>query len=269
MNASAAGAAVPATTIGDLLRTWRSRRSFSQLALASEAGVSPRHLSFVETGRSRPSPELVLSLADRLDVPLRDRNTMLLAAGYAPRFGNRPLQDEAMTAVRASLQRILDTHDPFPGLVVDRRWDVVMVNAAAAQLFTVLPDELRTEPVNLLRAALHPDGLARYTTNLDRWAPYLFSELDRAVARYGDPDLAALADELRSYPVPAGDETDGGGRPLVVTCDLDLGAGPMSLFTTLTTFGSPEDVTLDELLIELFFPADEATEAILRAAGAG
>lgn len=255
-----------AATIGDLLRTWRTRRSCSQMALALDAGVSTRHLSFVETGRSKPSPELVLALAERLDVPLRERNTMLLAAGYAPRFTSHPLDDEAMAVIRSSLERVLDAHDPFPGLVLDKYWNIVMANRAASRLLELLPAELRHEPVNLFRASLHPDGLARYTTNFDHWGTYLLRQLDRLAVRFGDDDLRALRSTIESYPnvgalarkPPRASDTD-----LVISCALDLLGQRLELFTTLTTFGSPLDVTLDELLIELFFPADPATERAL------
>lgn len=258
-------------TIGELVKTWRSRRSCSQMALALDVGVSTRHLSFVETGRSKPSPELVLALAERLD-PLRERNTMLLAAGYAPRFSSHPLDDEAMAVIRSSLQRVLDAHDPYPGLVLDRRWNIVMVNRAAGRLVELLPPELRSEPINLFRASLHPDGLARYTTNLQLWAPYLHRQLDRLVAQFGDDELKTLAQELQGYPgftASTSGRGSGAGDELVVTCDLDLFGQPLSLFTTLTTFGSPRDITVDELLIELFFPADTTTERALLALASG
>lgn len=250
-------------TIGDLLKTWRARRARSQLALAVEVGVSTRHLSFVETGRSRPSPELVLALAHHLDVPLRDRNTMLLAAGYAPRFSTMALDDDTMTTIRASLRRILDTHDPYPGLVLDRHWNIVMTNRAAGRLVGLLPPHLAREPINLFRASLDPDGLARHTTNLDVWAPYLLGQLDRLVAQYGDEELHRLSAELRgTWPAESTGAFAGGP---VVTCDLEVAGHPMSLYTTLTTFGSARDVTLDELLVELFFPADATTDETLTA----
>lgn len=256
-------------TIGDLLKTWRARRSYSQMALALDAGVSTRHLSFVETGRSKPSPELVLALADRLDVPLRDRNTMLLAAGYAPRYSSHPLDDEAMQVIRTSLERILEAHDPFPGVVLDRSWNIVLANSSARRLVELLPTELRTEPINMFRASLHPEGLARFTTNFEHWCPYLRRQLDRVVFQYGDDDLVALSQEVETYPNVAALAPPGpavANDDLVITCDLDLYGRRMSLFTTLTTFGSPRDITLDELLIELFFPADAETGAALRSA---
>lgn len=259
---------MPSPTIGDLLKTWRARRSCSQMSLALDAGVSTRHLSFVETGRSKPSPELVLTLADHLDVPLRDRNNMLLAAGYAPRYSTHPLDGEETLMIRNALERILQAHDPFPGLVLDRQWNIVLANTAARRLVALLPPALQTEPVNLFRASLHPEGLARFTTNFEQWCPYLRRQLDHIGFQFGDDELAELAREIESYPNVASVASSRNGvgkEDLVITCDLDLFGQRLSLFTTLTTFGSPRDVTLDELLIELFFPADAATEAALRA----
>src|SRR5436309_6248083 len=159
------------------MREWRTRRRRSQLDLSLDVGVSTRHLSFVETGRSRPSPELVLALADHLDVPLRERNTMLLAAGYAPRYSQTSLDDSAMARVRASLQRMLDAHDPYPGVVIDRQWNVVLANRAAGALTVGLPAELAGPPLNVYRVCLHPDGLAARTLNFAEWANYLLRQL--------------------------------------------------------------------------------------------
>ena len=258
-----------ATGVGPLLKEWRGRRHRSQLDLAYDAGVSPRHLSFVETGRARPSPELVLMLADHLDVPLRDRNTLLLAAGYAPRFEETPLTDPGMDRIRASLQQVLDTHDPYPGVVLNRWWDVVLANRAAATLTNLLPMSL-CEPLNLFRASLHPDGFAKFTRNFDEWGTYLVNQLRRLVVLTADPTLRDIEAEVRAYPaVRALTDREGWSEwsettPLLVRCELTRGDVELSLFTTLTTFGTPRDITLDELAIELFYPADEATEAALR-----
>ena len=254
--------------VGVLLKDWRGRRRRSQLDLAHDAGVSPRHLSFVETGRSRPSPELVLTLAEHLDVPLRERNALLLAAGYAPRFQETSLSDPEMHRVRASLQQVLDSHDPYPGVVLDRRWDVVLANTAARRLVSVLPLAL-CDPVNVFRAGLHPDGLAALTTNFDEWGAYLVHQLHRLVLLSGDRELRELEAEVRAYPTVQSLTASAGWRdwsetPLLVRCELDLGGASVALFTTLTTFGTPRDITLDELAIELFYPADDATEAVLR-----
>lgn len=261
---------VQGSGVGVLVKEWRSRRGRSQLELAHEVGVSPRHLSFVETGRSRPSPELVNALAHHLDVPLRERNAMLLAAGFAPRYGETSLEDPSMAAVRASLERLLDAHDPYPGLVLDRSWNVVLANQAAGTLAGLLPAELAGPPLNLFRASLHPDGLAAHTRNFDAWGAYMVEQLHRLVLLTGDRELRALEEEVRGYPNVAQllERTSwppGGSVPsLLVPCVLEVGGVELSLFTTLTSFGTPRDITLDELAVELFFPADEATEQALR-----
>ena len=258
--------------IGELVKEWRTRRRVSQLDLALDVSVSARHLSFVETGRSRPSPELVLAIADRLEVPLRERNTLLLAAGYAPRYSQRSLDDPAMGPVRASVQRMLDAHDPYPGVVIDRCWNIVLANEAAATLVADLPPALLGPPINVYRVCLHPDGLASRTVNFEDWATYLLGQLRRSITLTGDEALVGLADEVRAYPDvavladrPRANEWD--DPPLLVPFVVRLGGDEVSLFTTLTTFGTPLDVTLDELAIELFFPADDRSEAIVRGLG--
>ena len=258
-----------ARPVGSLVKDWRIRRRRSQMDLALEAGVSPRHLSFVETGRSRPSPELLLLLADRLDVPLRERNGLLLAAGYAPRFTKSDWDDAAMEKVTAALQRLLAGHDPYPGLVVDRQWNVVLANRAAQRLAESLPTELVSPTMNVFRVGLHPDGLAGHTLNFREWAGYLLRQLHRLIVLTGDPEVVKLADEVAQYPNVAalgdGHDTVPPDEPaIVVPWRLVLGGDELSLFTTLATFGTPLDITLDELSIELFYPADERTESILR-----
>jgi transcriptional regulator with XRE-family HTH domain len=255
--------------VGELLRTWRNRRHRSQLALSHEVGVSTRHLSFVETGRSRPSPELVLAIAEHLDVPLRSRNELLLAAGYAPRFGERPLDDPAMDQIRHSLQRLLDAHDPYPGVVVDLQWNVVQANAAALLLTEGLPAELLGPPLNVFRVCLHPDGMAARTTNFDEWAAYLLGQLRRTALLTADPAVEALLDEVLGYPGLPDVDPRGAGvvdEPDVLVPFRFVGSGDveLSLFTTLTSFGTPRDITIDELAVELFFPADDVTERALR-----
>lgn len=256
--------------VGVLVRDWRDRRRRSQLDLALEVGVSARHLSFVETGRSRPSPELVLALAEGLEVPLRERNVLLLAAGYAPRYPARPLDHESMAPVRAMVERMLDAHDPFPGVVIDRAWNVVLANTAAGMLTDGLPPHLLGPPLNIYRACLHPDGLARRTRNFPEWASYLLHQLRRTCTISGDPALRELEREVSAYPqvaamaAPAPSPWD---RPaLLVPVQLEHGDRELRLLTTLTTFGGPGDVTLDELALELFFPADAITEELLRGA---
>jgi transcriptional regulator with XRE-family HTH domain len=251
------------------MRGWRLRRRRSQLDLSLEVGVSTRHLSFVETGRSRPSPELVLAVAEHLDVPLRERNRMLLVAGYAPRFGERALDDPTMERVIGSLQRMLDAHDPYPGVVIDRRWDVIAANAAAERLTAELPTEVVGDRLNVFRSCLHPDGLAPATVNFDDWSAYLLRQIRRTVELTGDPAMVELEGEVLAYPnlvdrAPAGTTGVDDEPPLLVPFRLATDAGELSFFTTLTTFGTPRDVTLDELCLELFFPADDATERVLR-----
>lgn len=268
------------TSVGDLLKQWRTRRRRSQLDLSIDVGVSTRHLSFVETGRSRPSPELVLAIAHHLEVPLRERNTLLLAAGYAPRFSEAALDAPAMARVRAALQRMLDAHDPYPGVAVDRRWNIVLTNAAAGALTEGIPADVIGRVPNVYRLCLHPDGLARRTLNFPEWAAHLLDQLRRSVASTADPELASLLDEVLRYPdVAALDEHD--RRPDDVGAPLDerptllmpfrcaTPLGELSMFTTITTFGTPVDITLDELAVELFYPADDASERLLRVAGSG
>lgn len=256
------------TTVGDLLREWRTRRRRSQLDLATDVGVSTRHLSFVETGRSRPSPELVLALARHLDVPLREQNTMLLAAGYAPRFSHRSLDDASMATARASIQRLLDAHLPYPGVVVDRAWNMVMANDAALMLTEGVAPELLATGANVYRLTLHPDGLARRLVNFTDVAAFMVEQLRRSVAATADPALTALLDEVLAYPNivhirPLLDLAGGDELPLLVPFRFAGPHGELRLFTTITTFGTPMDVTLAELAVELFYPADGETARAL------
>ena len=254
--------------VGTLLRDWRQRRRRSQLDLANEAAVSARHLSFVETGRSKPSPELVMHLAEHLDVPLRDRNALLLAAGYAPRYAQTPLDAEEMAPVRDALDTILAGHQPFPAMVVDRHWDVVTANEAAYALLTQgVAEELLAPPVNALRVSLHPDGLAPRIVNFEPWASHLVDRLRREADATADPALGDLYDELCSLPGVSASpgEPDAVSRlfmPLVLRTPDE---GELSFFSTVATFGTARDVTVEELSIESFFPADEHTAGALRA----
>jgi transcriptional regulator with XRE-family HTH domain len=255
--------------VGPLVKDWRLRRGRSQMDLALDVGVSPRHLSFVETGRSKPSPELLLTIAEHLEVPLRERNVFLLAAGYAPRYRQTSLDDAQMVRVRQALQHMLDSHDPYPGIVIDRLWNSVLSNQAAVRMVDGLPPELVGPPTNVFRACLHPDGLASRTVNFPEWAGYLLGQLHRLTVLTGDPQVQRLADEVSQYPNVA---ALGGWREaaadepaLWIPWRLDMNGVEWSFFTTLTTFGTPQDITLAELAVELFYPADEATEALLRA----
>ena len=253
--------------VGGLLRDWRQRRRLSQLDLALSAEVSARHLSFVETGRSRPSRELVIHLAEHLEVPLRDRNSLLLAAGYAPVYRQTPIDADEMTPVRDALDKIVRSREPFPAVVVDRRWDLVASNGPALAILTdgVAP-ELLARPANALRVSLHPEGMAQRIVNFTEWADHLLERLDRQIAVSGDAELSALADELRTYPGVGRDDrsTDLAGR-LFVPLVLRHHGRELRFFSTVATFGTALDITMAELAIESFFPADEATTSALHA----
>src|SRR5581483_898097 len=215
--------------IGSLLREWRTRRRLSQLELALEAGVSARHLSFVETGRSRPSAEMVLHLAEQLEVPLRERNQLLLAAGYAPRYGARSLDDPEMVAIRDALGRLLASHEPYPALAIDRGWHLVASNSALGPLLEGIDDALLQPPVNVMRLALHPDGLAPRILNLGEWRAHLLHRLDRQIALTGDAPLRALREELATYPGPDWPHEPGAGE-IMVELRLDSPAGELTFF---------------------------------------
>ena len=255
---------MPSAPVGDLLRDWRRRRRLSQLDLALEAGVSTRHLSFVETGRAKPSPEMVLHLADELEVPLRERNRLLLAAGYAPVYEERALDEPEMQPVHDAVQLVLDGHDPYPAITVDRGWALVAHNRGAALLMAGLPEELLAPPLNVLRASLHPEGLAPRIANLGQWRAHLLERLARQVAVTGDPALRTLHEELSGYPAPEDDGDPGAPSDVVVPLRLRIPGGELRFFSTVTTFGTPVDITVEELSIESFFPADRATADWLR-----
>jgi transcriptional regulator with XRE-family HTH domain len=255
-------------TVGDMLRDWRQRRRKSQLDLALDADISARHLSFVETGRSQPSRELLLALAEELDVPLRERNQLLLAAGYAPVFRETGLASAEMAPVRAALDKILAAHAPFPAVVVDRRWDLVTGNQPAMQLLgSLVAPSLLVPPINTLRVSLHPDGLAPHILNLAEFGAHLLLRLRRQAQATGDPALTELHDELRRYPgVVAGDGTEASPASLLfIPMRVRLGDRDLSFFSTVATFGTAVDITVADLAIESFFPADRATEEALRA----
>jgi transcriptional regulator with XRE-family HTH domain len=249
--------------LGTLLRDWRRRRRLSQLDLALEAGVSARHLSFLETGRSRPSREMVLHLSEQLDVPLRDRNRLLLAAGFAPAFDERPIDAPEMAPVREALDKILTGHEPYPAAVVDRWWNLVAANRSIAVFTDQVPAHLMEPPVNVLRVSLHPDGMASRILNYGEWRAHLVDRLRRQVALTADPRLAELLDEITGYPGEP-DELHGPGGEIAVPLRFDAGGRELTFFSTIATFGTAVDITLAELAIEAFFPADQATAAYLR-----
>lgn len=247
--------------VGELLRDWRQRRRLSQLDLAGDAGVSARHLSFVETGRARPSREMVLHLAERLEVPLRQRNDLLLAAGFAPVYGRRGLDDPDMSAVRAALDLVLGAYEPFPALVVDAGWNLVAANRSLAPLLEGVAERLLAPPVNVLRLSLHPDGLAPRIVNLPQWRAHVLHRLGREAHLTADPHLAALHRELVALPGGT-DRTPPNG--IVVPLRLRTGDDVLSFLSTVTTFGTAVDLTAAELSIEAFLPADAHTAEVLR-----
>jgi transcriptional regulator with XRE-family HTH domain len=257
-----------ARTVGDLLREWRQRRRMSQMLLATEADISTRHLSFVESGRALPSREMVMHLAERLDVPLRARNALLVAAGYAPLFRERPLSDPQLAAAREAVELVLKGHEPYPALAIDRHWTIVATNNAIAPLLSGASPELLKPPVNALRLSLHPQGIAPTIVNWHAWREHVLARLQRQIDVSGDDTLSALRDELAAYPAPpdagaaAADEAS--LNQIAVPLRLRTPLGVLSFFSTTTVFGTPVDVTLSELAIEAFFPADQHTAAALR-----
>ncbi|NJN35878.1 MAG: helix-turn-helix transcriptional regulator [Nitrospiraceae bacterium] len=252
------------TSFGSLLQTWRKRRRLSQLDLSAEAGVSQRHLSFLESGRSTPSRDMVLFL----DVPLRDRNALLIAAGLAPILLARGISHPDMAAARRAVEAILRGHAPNPALAINRHWELVLANNAVAPLLAGVSDTLLSAAPNVLRISLHPDGLAKRIRNLRDWRTHVFQRLSREIDRAADPVLVDMLAELRSYPVPSSAKPP---TPAARLCgeyafalELELPGGPcLSLLTTTTVFGTATDVTLSELAIESFFPADAATQGHL------
>jgi len=252
--------------VGTQLREWRQRRRLSQLDLAGHAEVSTRHLSCMETGRALPSREMVLRLADRLEVPLRERNHLLTAAGYAPLYREHALADPAMQAPRHAVDLVLKAHEPYPALAVDRHWQMVAHNRMVPLLLNDLPPELLAPPLNVLRLSLHPQGLAPRIVNLPAWRAHLLHRLELQVRASGDAVLAALAEELRGYPVPGGEPPAPvpPDSPVYVPLQLRTAAGVLHFISTITVFGTPTDITLSELALETFFPADEDTAQALR-----
>ncbi len=254
---------------GPLVRQ-RRQAARSQLDLAIEVGISARHLSFVELGKSRPSAELLLTLAEYLDVPLRERNEWLLAAGYAPRYPQRPLDAPALARIRASLYRVLDAHNPFPALAIDRSWDIQMANMSALHLAAEIPDDVTGPVPNLFRIALHPDGFAGRSPNFADWSPFLLRNLAQTLARHGSPALGRLAEEAERWPgLPPRDTwshvaADEIIEP-VMTWKIATGGRELSFFSVMSMVGTPLDVTLAELTLEMFFPADAVTEEFLQA----
>jgi transcriptional regulator with XRE-family HTH domain len=263
-------------SFGTLLREWRGRRAISQLTLALDAEISTKHLSYLETGRASPSREMVLRLSRVLEVPLRERNGLLHAAGYAPAFRARSLDDAALAIARRAVDRVLRGHEPYPALAVDRHWSLVATNAAVAPLLAGVGEALLRPPINVLRLSLHPDGLAPRIRNLAAWREHLLERLRRQIAASADAELTALHRELLDYPLPAApqdaatdptDDEELGG--VAVPLRLSTPRGTLSFISTTTVFGTPVEITLSELAVESFFPADDATAERLRASRDG
>ncbi|GID28749.1 helix-turn-helix domain-containing protein [Paractinoplanes brasiliensis] len=247
-------------TVGELLRQWRQRRGLSQLDLAIAADVSARHVSLVETGRSKPSAGMILRLADQLHVPLRDRNRLLLAGGFAPRYAERPLGDNALAAVHDVIHRVLRAHEPYPAVVFDRRWNIVMTNRAVDPFFAQVAPELLRPPVNLIRLGLDPRGFARMVVNLADVRAVFRSRISRQLAAAPDPGLTALYEELLT-PEPENASSQLIEPDVVIPMILRVGGRELRLFSTITTFGTPMDITLDEIAIESYYPADTESAA--------
>jgi len=257
----------PTRPIGDLLREWRQRRRLSQFDLACDAEISTKHLSFLETGRASPSREMLLHLADRMRIPLRDRNDMLRAAGFAPTYQERGLDDPEFRSARQSIELILSMHESNPALAIDRHWIMAAGNKAAHRLFAGVDPLLLRPPVNVIRLSLHPAGLAPRIINLMQWRQHLIVRLRQQFETSGDSVLSDLVEEVRDYPLPPGPSRR--ARPpdhemVAVPFRLATVHGPLSFFSATTVFGAPVDITLSELAIEAFFPADPATQAVMR-----
>jgi transcriptional regulator with XRE-family HTH domain len=267
MSLAGAPAARP---VGELLREWRERRRLSQLDLAIQADISARHLSFVETGRSRPTASMIVRLAEQLGVPLRERNTLLLAGGYAPAYPEHGLDAPQLANVRAALRQVLAGHDPYPAVVIDRWWDMVDANSGVALLTSGCAADLLKPPVNVLRLSLHPEGMAPRIVNLAQWRSHLLTQLRHRARALADQRLADLHAELAGYPAD-GDSADvshsGPGDGVVLPLRYRLGEHELALFSISAAVGTATDVTVEELAIEAFYPADDASARVLRDAG--
>ncbi len=250
--------------VGEHLREWRQRRHLSQLDLAVEAEISARHLSFVETGRAAPSREMVLRLAERLDVPLRERNVLLVAAGFAPAFPQRSLDDPMLKSARQAIDLVLKAHEPNPALAYDRHWNLVTANRMVAPLLDGIPERLLGRPFNILRLAFHPEALAPRTVNLAEWCGHLLERLHRQCEATADPVLIKLYNDLKAFPLPASSAPLLPDNNVAIPLKLRHNGEVLSFISTTMVFGTPVDVTLSELALETFFPADDLTAARMR-----
>lgn len=260
---------VVAAALGNLLRTWRSRRHMTQLDLALQTGISAKHLSFVETGRAQPSRDMLLRLAVQLNIPRRERNELFAAAGFAPIFPERALADPTMAAARKAIDLIISGHRPFPAFAIDRHWVLLASNGALTPFLGSVSPELLKAPVNSLRLTLHPGGLGSRLADYQQWRGHVLEKLRRQIAVSGDAVLIELFNEVSSYRIPPAPRTPSEprqehvGEPFVLPFRLVTDSGLLSFFTTTTVFGSPLDVTLEEMSIELFYPADPETAGAL------
>ncbi|MEU5535751.1 helix-turn-helix transcriptional regulator [Streptomyces sp. NPDC020362] len=252
--------------VGPLLRAWRERRRISQLELALRADSSARHISFIETGRSRPSEEMVLRLAEHLDVPVRERNALLVAAGHAPHYPETPLDDPAMDVLRDGMERLIQGYEPYPALVVDAGYTVVAANRGIAMLLEGVPEKLMTPAPNAMRLTLHPEGLAPRIRNLREWRGHLLAQMERQLALHRSEPLRALYEEVSGYPLAAdapgcepAEPVPYFALPMVIEHDGRI----LSFVSSISTFNTPMDVTVAELAIETFLPADPATTKYL------
>ncbi|WP_030154831.1 helix-turn-helix domain-containing protein [Glycomyces sp. NRRL B-16210] len=252
------------TTVGGLLREWRQRRRMSQFELALAAEVSARHVSLVETGKSRPSAAMVLRLAETLDVPLRERNRLLLAAGHAPEYPERPLTGPDLGAARGALEAVLRAHEPYPAVVIDGRWNIVMTNRSLRPFLAGIAPELLEPPVNLVRLGLHPEGLASRIVNLGQVRAVLRGRLSRQLERTRDPDVAALYEEFLRPGLGEDDATVSVESEITTPMIIRHNGFDLRLFSTITTFGTPRDITLEGIAVEMYYPADEQSAAVLR-----
>lgn len=252
---------------GELLREWRGRRRLSQMDLAYDAEISPKHLSFIETGRAQPSRDMVLRLAEQLQMPLRERNVLLASAGFAPLFSERSLDDQSLAAARAAIDLILSRHEPNPAIAIDRRWNLYAANKSAGALMSMIDPALLEPPVNVLRACFHPNGLSKRIVNYFEWREHLLGTLGRQVEITGDRLLSDLVRELSEYRPPRNAvrprEKQEQNQNIAFSLKLETDQGVLSFISTVTVFGTPIEITLEELAIETFFPADEATAEYL------
>ncbi|GAA1172917.1 transcriptional regulator with XRE-family HTH domain [Kitasatospora gansuensis] len=254
------------TGAGALLRDWRERRGLSQLQLALGADSSARHISFIETGRSRPGQDLLLRLAEHLDIPVRERNSLLLAAGYAPHYAETPLDDPALDALRSGMEQLLAAHEPYPALIVDGTYRVLAANRGIALLLDGVDPALLAPPMNAMRITLHPQGLAPRIRNLRQWRAHLLEQMERQIALVRSEPLRALYEEVHGYPVPAEDESQDASAlfPFALPLRFEHGGRVLSFLSTISTFNTPMDVTVSELAMETFLPADPETASYLR-----